>query len=46
MELLYSKYTHSVEEETEEKDDVAAGEEKLDHDADKGIELLWHNTVH
>ena len=35
LELLYSKYIHSVEEEAEEKDDVAAGEEKLDHDADK-----------
>ena len=35
MELLYSNYTQSVEEEDEEKEDVAAVEENIDHDAHK-----------
>jgi len=35
LELLYSKYTQSVEDEDEEKEDVAGAEEKIDHDAQK-----------
>ena len=36
MELLYSKYTQSVDEEEEQKEEDAAGvEEKIDHDARK-----------